>query len=211
MIRNNDTELIRGICEKDKQSFEHLYKLYYQKLFLLCYKYVRNQERAEEIVHDVFLKIWDNAAELSIKQSLGSYLSKSVINTALNTIKKEKRNDIHIEKYQNTFEEAEEFNDEAQLLEDKLIQLEQAIETLPPQCKKVLMMSKFDKCKQQEIADTLNISIKTVKNHLTNGYEKIRTIITKEHTFLITVVIFQLLGLGLMFTKLVSLVYWNKI
>ncbi len=83
------------------------------------------------------------------------------------------------------FQEEEHQSDEALVLEQQLQQLEMALDQLPPQCKKVMMMSKFDKFKQQEIADRLNISIKTVKNHLTQGYEKIRVMLSKEQVFLL--------------------------
>ncbi|NII83222.1 RNA polymerase sigma-70 factor [Pedobacter riviphilus] len=205
---DRDADLMRGIRQKDKKSFEQLYKLYYKKNYLLAYKYLRNQEQAEEIAHDVFLKLWNNGDEILIKQSLGAYLSRSIINGSLNLIKKQQRFDAHIENYQYSIDEVEEFSDEAQLLEDKLERLEQAIETLPPQCRKVLMMSKFENCKQQEIADALNISIKTVKNHLTLGYEKIRVMMKKDFSLLIAIALFQLLGIGLMFHGIVLLTKW---
>ncbi|WP_145860377.1 RNA polymerase sigma factor [Pedobacter suwonensis] len=188
---DHDAELMRGIRQKNKESFEQLYKLYYKKNYLLAYKYLRNQEQAEEIVHDVFLKLWNNGREISIKQSLGAYLSRSIINGSLNLIKQQQRLDAHVESFRYAIDEEEEFNDDAQILEDKLQRLEQAIETLPPQCKKVLMMSKFDHCKQQEIADALNISVKTVKNHLTLGYEKIRMLMKKDLSLPIAIIFFN--------------------
>jgi len=188
---DHDAELMRGIRQKNKESFEQLYKLYYKKNYLLAYKYLRNQEQAEEIVHDVFLKLWNNGREISIKQSLGAYLSRSIINGSLNLIKQQQRLDAHVESFRYAIDEAEELNDDAQILEDKLQRLEQAIETLPPQCKKVLMMSKFDHCKQQEIADALNISVKTVKNHLTLGYEKIRMLMKKDLSLPIAIIFFN--------------------
>lgn len=188
---DHDAELMRGIRQKNKESFEQLYKLYYKKNYLLAYKYLRNQEQAEEIVHDVFLKLWNNGREISIKQSLGAYLSRSIINGSLNLIKQQQRLDAHVESFRYAIDEAEEFNDDAQILEDKLQRLEQAIETLPPRCKKVLMMSKFDHCKQQEIADALDISVKTVKNHLTLGYEKIRMLMKKDLSLPIAIIFFN--------------------
>lgn len=179
-MTDQDTELISGICRKDKQSFELLYKGYYRRLYILAFQYVRQQELAEELVNDVFMKFWNDADQLNIRQSLGSYLSRCTINTALNNIKKENRKAFHQEKFLSGYEEVEVENDEAQMLESKLIRLEKALDSLPPQCRKVIMMSKFDKCKQQEIANTLNISVKTVKSHLTNGYEKIRVMLSKE-------------------------------
>lgn len=199
-MTNKDTELIEGICRKDKRCFEQLYKGHYKKLYILAFQYVRHQEMAEEIVNDVFLKVWNDAEQLNIKQSLGPYLSRCVINMALNSIKKENRKAANELGFLSGYEEHEEDNDAAQILEDKLLRLEKALESLPPQCRKVLMMSKFDKCKQQEIADALNISVKTVKSHLTNGYEKIRVMLSKEQVlffflFLLSAVELRLLHL----------------
>lgn len=201
-MTDQDTELIEGICRKDKRSFELLYKGYYKKLYILAFQYARQPEMAEELVNDVFLKLWNDAEQLNIRQSLGSYLSRCVINTALNSIKKESRKAFHQEKFLSGYEESELESDEAQMLENKLIRLEKALESLPPQCKKVIMMSKFDKCKQQEIADALNISVKTVKSHLTNGYEKIRVMLSKEQVlffflFLLFAVELRLLHLNI--------------
>jgi RNA polymerase sigma-70 factor (family 1) len=197
-MTNKDNELIEGICRKDKQCFELLYKGHYKKLYVLAFQYVRQQEMAEEIVNDVFLKVWNDAEQLNIKQSLGPYLSRCVINMALNSIKKESRKAANELRFLSGYEEYEEENDAAQILENKLIRLEKALDSLPPQCRKVIMMSKFDKCKQQEIADALNISVKTVKSHLTNGYEKIRVMLSKEQVlffFLLSAVELRLLHL----------------
>lgn len=190
-MTDRDIELLKAVGKKDNQSFEALYKSYYKKLYVLAYRYLRSEEAAEEVVNDVFLKIWADAAQLTINQSLGSYLSRCVINAALNRIKKEKQEAVKQEQYTTGFEEIDDENDEAQLLEDKLMRLEKAISDLSPQCQKVLMMSKFDKCKQQEIADTLNISIKTVKSHLTYGYQRIRSIMGKEGLFIFIFILFQ--------------------
>lgn len=179
-MTEKETKLLDRICKKDQGSFESLYKTYYSKLYVLAFKYVRNQEIAEELVNDVFLKIWVDAARLNITQSLGLYLSRCIVNAALNNLNKEKKTAGKQEKYLQEFDEIDDADDEAQILEEQLLKLEKAIEHLPPQCKKVMMMSKFDKYKQHEIADALNISIKTVKNHLTQGYEKIRGLLSKE-------------------------------
>lgn len=187
-MTDHETKLLDRICKKDQGSFEVLYKDYYKKLYILAFKYCRNQEVAEEIVNDVFLKIWQDAVRIKITQSLGHYLSRCVVNASINHLNREKKMSGKQEKFLTEFQEEEHPEDDAKLLEEKLLKLEQAIELLPPQCKKVMMMSKFDKYKQQEIADTLDISIKTVKNHLTQGYEKIRFLLAKE--FIILAILF---------------------
>ncbi|MDB5119640.1 MAG: polymerase subunit sigma [Sphingobacteriales bacterium] len=184
----DDLEVLRGIREKNKDVFEALYKRHYKKLYLLAFRYTRNRESSEEIVQDVFIKIWDRAGSLTITQSLDNYLYRAVINTSLNFIKRQKSLMNHQETYTLNFAEAE-ITEDDQKLEKQIICLEKALEILPPQCKKVMMMSRFEKMKQQDIADQLNISIKTVKNHLTYGFKKLRDSLSAESLFIILLMI----------------------
>ncbi|SFW90448.1 RNA polymerase sigma-70 factor [Chitinophaga sancti] len=179
-MSDQDNELFARICEKDHAAFEQLYLTHHRRLLVLAFQYLRNEELAEEIVNDILMKIWTDASRLDITYSLGKYLSKSVVNRCLNTIRKQKGIMGKFAKYRADVQDTMQIEDEAAILEERLIRLENILDTLPPQCKKIIMLSKFEKCKQQEIADRLNISIKTVKNQLTIAYEKIRngTIIT---------------------------------
>ena len=172
--QDQDKELFARICQKDQLAFEQLYRIHYRRLLVLAYQYVKNEETAEEIVNDVLLKIWMEAPRLNIAQALRPYLSRSVVNRSLNVIRQENRQAAKFNQYQVNALIPDGDEDEAAVLEEQLLQLEKALEGLPPQCKKILLMSKFEKCKQQEIADRLNVSIKTVKNQLTIAYEKIR-------------------------------------
>jgi len=191
---NEDKGNLQEIHLKDDGVFESKYKLYYKKLYMVAYSYTKSQEYSEEIVHDVFLKIWDQEGALLITQSLASYLHRAVVNTSLNIIKREQKQMIKNENFAADFEELyTDENNHSEQLETQLIKLEKALELLPPQCKKVMMMSKFDKRKQQDIADTLNISIKTVKNHLTYGFKKIRLILAEQELTIVLLAFFSLL------------------
>jgi len=172
--QDQDKELFARICQKDQRAFEQLYRVHYRRLLVLACQYVKNEETAEEIVNDVLLKIWMEAPRLNIAHALRPYLSRSVVNRSLNVIRQENRLTAKFNQYQLNALVPEGDEDEAAVLEEQLLQLEKALEGLPPQCKKILLMSKFEKCKQQEIAGRLQVSIKTVKNQLTIAYEKIR-------------------------------------
>src|SRR4051812_2877224 len=89
--REAEQNLINQVQGQDKKAFEALYKLYYKRLYILAYQYVDEHEAAEEIVHDVFIKIWKKAEQIVIQQSLKAYLMRSVINTSLNYIKNKKQ------------------------------------------------------------------------------------------------------------------------
>ncbi len=172
-----DNEILSKIALKDSSVFDQLYRSQYRKLFLLSFKYTRNHQVAEEVVHDVFIKIWNRSSALNITQSLNAYLARATVNKSLNVLKKEGRQRKHEEEFdtgQFIAAIAEGVSEEAENAELRLILLEQAIAKLPNQCRNILLMSKFQKLKQQQIADELNISIKTVKNHLTYAYKKLK-------------------------------------
>ncbi|MBU0697184.1 MAG: RNA polymerase sigma-70 factor [Bacteroidetes bacterium] len=193
----NDQEVLKEIASKNYREFDKLYRTHYKRLFVISFKYTHHQEVSEEVVHDVFMKIWDQSSTLIINQSLSAYLSKAVVNTSLNALKKIKRSKELAENYQaDDIIFTDEDADDTYFIERKLILLEESIEKLPPQCKKILFMSKYHKLKQQEIAAQLNISIKTVKNHLTYAYKKLREMgSSKEMLIIIMIVYIGLLSL----------------
>ena len=173
-MSSREQDIVSAIRNQDKDVFESLYKEHYSQLFALAFRYVRNAPAAEEIVHDVFLMIWKKAEQLTIQHSIKSYLYKSVVNTSLNYIKKEKTQREKQDVYMKVSSKDAQDKDQEDQQEALLLSLENAIEILPPKCREVMYLSRFGKLKQQEIADQMQISVKTVKNHLTYGFQKIR-------------------------------------
>ena len=173
-LPDGEKELIAAVKTHDRKAFERLYKQHYRQLFALAYRYVGQAPVAEEIVHDVFLTIWKMAGQLEIQSSVKSYLSRAIINSSLNYIKKEKieqgKQDAYLKIEGNEVHETE----QAEGNESMLDNLEKALAVLPPKCREVMHLSRFSKLKQKEIATQLNISVKTVKNHLTYGFLKLR-------------------------------------
>ncbi len=171
----NDQFLATEIHRKNKQVFETVYKKYYQYLYATARHYVNDRENAEEIVHDVFIRIWQKPDVIQLESSLKAYLFRSVVNASLSFHRKAKANQEKLEAYQTMELNSTNVPIDEEAMDTIHIQLAQAIDALPPQCKKVLLLSRFEKLKQQQIADQLGISIKTVKNHLTYGFNKMRT------------------------------------
>ncbi|WP_454881711.1 RNA polymerase sigma-70 factor [Sphingobacterium detergens] len=196
---SNGVDLLKKIVHKDRDAFETIYKAYFRKLYTLSFRYVRDEAIAEELTNDVFMMLWENAGKLAINQSLGAYLSRSVINLSLTHLKKNQRlldrNNDYIKDLDLTDDGDQ--ADLAALYESKLLMIESILESLPPQCRKIVLMSKYDKMKQQEIADQLGISIKTVKNHLTIAYDRIRVALAKQRTYLLLLIGFLFFSLGL--------------
>jgi RNA polymerase sigma-70 factor (ECF subfamily) len=167
-----EEELVwKQIQEKDNKAFESYYKMHYKSFFVMACRYLKNTEQAEEVVNDVFMKIWEDGNKISIDSSLKSYIYRAIINRSLNEIQKNKKDfNLAVDLY-NTQEESYELR---QIEENELrIKLFNAIELLPEQCRKVFELSRFEELKQQEIADKLGISIKTVKNHITHALKNL--------------------------------------
>lgn len=155
----------KKIQEKDQGIFERYYKEHFKSFFVMAYKYVKDQSQAEEIVNDVFLKLWEDGTSINIESSLKAYIYRAIINRSINVFQKNKREMSHQSDINVFPDEGYELR---QIEENELkIRLYAAIDQLPEQCRKVFEMSRFDELKQQEIADKLGISIKTVKNHIT--------------------------------------------
>lgn len=184
-LNEEDLKLVNGIVQRDKRLFEVLYKKYYQQLFAVAYRYVGKQEIAEEIVHDVFITIWNKADQLNIQHSMKSYLFRSIVNSSLNFIKKEKAQAEKQQVYMAVLDSVP--ADETADADEALLKaLEEALELLPAKCRQVMYLSRFGKLKQQEIAVQMDISVKTVKNHLTYGFQKLREHLEKRKSITIT-------------------------
>lgn len=163
----SDDSIWKRIQQKDVGTFEVYYKENYKAFFLMAFKYMKDPAKAQEIVNDVFIKIWTDASKITISHSLKAYLYRSIINTSINALSKIKTENLREMEYVKTTDESYELKE----MEDNEMKamLFNAIGQLPPQCRKVFEMSRFEDLKQKEIAEKLGISVKTVKNHITHA------------------------------------------
>ena len=158
----------------DPTKFEVFFKEKYSSLCFLANKYIHNMHEAEELVQDVFVKLWEKHEILDIKGSEIAYIIASVKNACLNHIKHKKIVLAH-EKYELTRIE----NNQTDTTEEPVdMELEnaviEAIAILPTQRKKIFLMSRVDGLKYHEIAKELGISIKTVEAQMGSALKQLR-------------------------------------
>jgi RNA polymerase sigma-70 factor (ECF subfamily) len=168
-----DSEWARKIRAGDTHAFENLFRKYYKLLYYYIWSYVKNAQIAEDIVQDVFLKIWLNRKTLHISSSVKSYLYTAVKNRALDNIKRTKivssvAVDIATsESFTKT--PGDELNDQ-----EIITAVHKTIDELPKRCRQIFKMKKYDGLSYTEIADILEISTNTVQTQMTRAFKYLR-------------------------------------
>jgi RNA polymerase sigma-70 factor (ECF subfamily) len=158
----------------DKQAFEALFRSFFPSLVLFAQKYVPDQDTAKEIVHNVFINLWEKRQQVDTGSSLKSYIFTSVHNRCLNYIRDQKKFDRDETRFHRL--DSTEFSDGVDRLEEQ--ELEQriydALQTLPEKCREIFMLNRFDGLKYAEIAEKLNISVKTVETQMSRALRILR-------------------------------------
>ena len=180
----SDKEIWKEIKNNDKKSFEILFNRYYDSLRLYSFGMVRNEDAAKEIVNDVFLKIWLKRNLILINYSIRPYLFRSVFNACSDYIKRNRSllNYSFVEVDERIKETIGTDEDSIfAILENEDIQkdIQTAIELLPPQCKTIFCLSRFELLTYNEISERLNISVNTVKTQMSRSFDVLRNQLAK--------------------------------
>lgn len=162
MDLTDDRELYLKFRDGDERAFQMLFKKYYPSLCHFSNQFLSDKEQAEEVVQDMFVKIWEKRAILNIETSVRHYFFRSVRNHCLNELQHEKIKQQYASKIKELARQETDFND--YFLEVDLVnRIEQCISSLPPKRREIFRLSREQGLKYKEIADVLNISVKTVE------------------------------------------------
>lgn len=139
-----------------------------------AFRFLDTMEESEEVVQEVFVKFWDKCDSLAEDSSIKSYLYRSVHNTCLNQLKHEKVRDNYRSYVINFMESTEEIMLEEEGTTESWDTIMNAINDLPPRCSEIFKLSRLEGLKYQEIADHLEISIKTVEVQMGKALKVLR-------------------------------------
>lgn len=171
----NDLKILQELKHGSTDAFKELFDLYYIPLSTYALKYCDSFSLAEDIVQELFIKIWDENLYLNFEETLGPYLFKSVKNNTLQATKrKTKYQFIEIEKQANKLIFEEDLDIKHIEEEKKKLYLE--IEALPKKCKEVFKAIVLDNLKYKEVASQLGISVNTVKTHHSRALKHLRNV-----------------------------------
>lgn len=164
-----DNQWVKRINGGDKKAFEEVYKCYYSQLGGFLMRYVSSEKVAEDIIHNVFYKVWENRSRIEACGTLKAYLFKSVKNQALNFLSKEKNSKII--QPSSDQEQADDDNNPERMMELKEFEraYNQTVQQLPEKRRHIFLMHREDKLTYREIAEVLDISIKTVETQISRS------------------------------------------
>jgi RNA polymerase sigma-70 factor (family 1) len=176
-----DSEIIRRIRQGDARQFESLFRSSYVSLVRYAKTLIRDHDTAEEIVQDLFFRLWKDKEKLHIESSLNGYLFRAVHNRCLHYID---HNRV-IEKYARQIAVVgEQASNESptDILNYRELQARIAgiLEKLPEKCGKIFCMSRFEGLKYSEIAERLSVSIKTVEANMGRALKEFRKALAEQ-------------------------------
>lgn len=185
-------------------NFEDVYKTHYKMLRNAAENIIDDHDAAHDVVQEVFVKLWNKKDEISAILNVKAYLFRSVINTSITYLENNK-NKIRTDDFRIESQVTTDSGIMAKELENKI---QKALNGLPPKCKAIFVLSRFEGLKNKEIAEHLNISLKTVENQMGIALKKmkedLKPYLTKE--FLLVMSLFGLFSLS--FFEGIKHLYW---
>jgi RNA polymerase sigma-70 factor (ECF subfamily) len=179
----SNTELVKLLKKGDMAAFDAIYTMYCHKLHGFVMRYLKQQEDAEGIVQEVFIKIWEARSKIDIYQSFESFLFTIAYNTTISLLRKrvsESKSREYLKTVQQ-IDSADNVIDELQYQELN-DQVRSVLEQITPRQKEIYLLSREEGLKHKEIAQQLNISENTVKNHLVSTLKFLRSKIDNNLT-----------------------------
>lgn len=161
-----DSQLVERLCRHDKSAFDTLYRNYHPAVYRNIFRVTKNADIAEDILQEVFVRLWEKRMQFDPKQSISNWLFVISFNLSIDYCRKKLREQTMYKEL--LFSDAPEKNapDAHYIVEDQYNLLEQAINQLPPQRRKVVKLCKLERKTYEEAAAELQISRNTVKEHL---------------------------------------------
>jgi len=168
----SETTLTRPLFS-DEAAFEGAFREYYSTLHRVVYRILRNSDSSEDVVQDMFVKLWNKRGSISINGSMKAYLCQSALNAAYDHLRKYKR---ELKKEDSSAIPERGGNQTEEYIAGKEAEdrIAEALEKLPPACRNVFLLSREEELSYKEIADALGISVKTVENQMGKALKILR-------------------------------------
>jgi RNA polymerase sigma-70 factor (ECF subfamily) len=169
---NFDAEIIRTLGNDDAGAMELLYKTHWKALYLSAYAVLKDKETCEDIIQELFIRIWNGRKNLNVDCSLRAYLSAATRYEVYRRLRENRRYEPIVDEIVSGMSGHVDYG----TLEFKELQtrISTVVDALSPKCKNVYILSRNEQLSHKEIAGKLKISTRTVRNHLTHALHHIR-------------------------------------
>ncbi|OEK07268.1 hypothetical protein BFP71_05075 [Roseivirga misakiensis] len=174
VLNQDEIELQQELSQGSEKAFENVFLKYFKVLTVFAKKFVGDLQIAEDLVQEVLVKLYENRKTAQFHTSLKAFLFQSVRNKCIDHLRSVKSKSEHHEQIkQANFDDQFDFNDT--MIETELEErIHNAIQQLPTQCQQVFKMSRLEGKRNQEIADILKISKRTVETQISNALKRLR-------------------------------------
>lgn len=178
----DDIFLLQLIKNSDKQAFKYVFDTYFAALCRFMYLYLGSTQEAEDIASDIFASLWENREKLEIRITFKAYLFQSAKNRCLNALR-DRKTTLSLEDINGQETPLENITDSLET-EDLNFLIQEAILSLPDKCREVFLKSRTKNLTNQEIAASMDISIKTVEAQITKALKQIRKFLGEQYYYL---------------------------
>ena len=178
----DDIFLLQLIKNGDKQAFKYIFDTYFTALCRFMYLYLGNTQEAEDIASDILASIWENRKKLEIRLTFKAYLFQAAKNRCLNAIRDRKAT-VSLDDING--QDTPQVNVTDSLETEELNHLiQEAILSLPDKCREVFLKSRTNNLTNQEIAESMHISLKTAQPQITKALKQIRKFLGEQYYYL---------------------------
>ncbi|HVI44848.1 MAG TPA: RNA polymerase sigma-70 factor [Chitinophaga sp.] len=191
-----DSLLLKQVADGDESAFRRLFDMYADRIYGVAFAYTGSKEQSEEIVQDVFMKIWLKREHLSQVENISNYIFIIARNLVINLLHRQKREKNYLQQLLTTAEEVPQSPESEYVLKESRRLITDAINQLSPQQRTVYQLTQIQGMKLAEAAAELGLSRNTARNHLARATQCIREYLrqhTREYTMLFVLVFLELL------------------
>lgn len=181
IISFSDSELLEQLRQDNEVALDIIFKKYWQPLFISAFNLLKDKAACEDIIQDIFIKVWDRRSEIEIKTSLRAYLFASMRYEVFRQVKLGNGRVDLFDCLDQAFKDPSPL--EGLVHKDLLAKVDLVIESLPDRCREVYRLSREEQLSHKEISEKLNISRKTVETHITKALKHMRISLKEIVTF----------------------------
>lgn len=180
-----EEKLVQRMVEGDQTAFELLFRYYYPGLVIFASNIIVNRDEAEEIVQDFFVRLWENRTTIKTGKTIKSYLFTSVKNRSINFLKSTQVKQHVVDELKKQMETEMRYNPDIYVDTELQQRLKKAFEKLPPRTAEIFTLSRFNGFTNDEIANDLGLSKRTVETQVSNALKILRKELKAYSTLLL--------------------------